>query len=435
MNHPTATDHPVSDDLPAQPGRRNLLMGLGLMGGGAALGALTSAGAALAESAAPDSSPASASSPSTSSIPFHGVHQAGIVNPAPSAGALAAFDVLARDAAELRQLMQGLTQRIAFLTQGGQAPSRDAKFPPLDSGLLGPTIAPDNLTVTVAVGASLFDNRFGLASVKPKRLDRMRGFPNDALVPGLCHGDLLLQFCADSPETNIHALRDIVKHFPGQLAIRWRMDGFLPHKPPGDDGAGRNLLGFKDGTGNPDTKDKDLMDRVIWVQPDSDEPAWAAGGSYQVVRIVRHFLERWDRTPLQEQQTIFGRERTSGAPLGKAREFDDPDYAADPEGKRIPMTSHMRLANPRTPESQANLLLRRAFNYSREITKAGQLDMGLLFICFQADLEKGFITVQNRLNGEPLEEYIKPIGGGYFFALPGVPDNGVFLGQGMLEAI
>ena len=53
---------------------------------------------------------------------------------------------------------------------------------------------------------------------------------------------------------------------------------------------------------------------------------------------------------------------------------------------------------------------------------------------FQADLEKGFITVQKRLNGEPLEEYVKPTGGGYFFVLPGVPDSSRFLGQGLLEA-
>ena len=68
-------------------------------------------------------------------------------------------------------------------------------------------------------------------------------------------------------------------------------------------------------------------------------------------------------------------------------------------------------------------------------TRAGQIDQGLLFITFQADLEKGFIAVQNRLNGEPLEEYIKPVGGGYFFVLPGVRAPGGYLGQGLVEAV
>jgi deferrochelatase/peroxidase EfeB len=42
--------------------------------------------------------------------------------------------------------------------------------------------------------------------------------------------------------------------------------------------------------------------------------------------------------------------------------------------------------------------------------------------------------VQNRLNGEPLEEYIKPVGGGFFFALPGAPAPGSYLGQSLIEA-
>jgi deferrochelatase/peroxidase EfeB len=35
---------------------------------------------------------------------------------------------------------------------------------------------------------------------------------------------------------------------------------------------------------------------------------------------------------------------------------------------------------------------------------------GLLFVCFQRDLAKGFVAAQNRLNGEALEDYIEPIG-------------------------
>ena len=175
------------------------------------------------------------------------------------------------------------------------------------------------------------------------------------------------------------------------------------------------------------------MNDYVWVQAGSQEPAWAQGGTYQVVRLIRNFVEFWDRTPLGEQERIFGRKKESGAPIGHAAEFDIPDYTADPEGKKVPLDSHMRLANPRTPAETARLI-RRAFNYSNGVTKSGQLDMGLLFVSFQADLGNGFIAAQSRLNGEPLEEYIKPFGGGYFFVLPGVPAPTGHLGDGLFAA-
>ena len=80
-----------------------------------------------------------------------------------------------------------------------------------------------------------------------------------------------------------------------------------------------------------------------------------------------------------------------------------------------------------------HLLLRRPYDYSRGLSKAGQLDVGLAFICYQANLDDGFIFVQNLLNGEPLEEYISPFGGGYFFILPGF-ERDSYLGKTLLES-
>lgn len=70
--------------------------------------------------------------------------------------------------------------------------------------------------------------------------------------------------------------------------------------------------------------------------------------------------------------------------------------------------------------SDQNLILCCFFNYLCGVVKNGQLDQGLLFICYQCDLYQGFIVVQNCLNGELFEEYIKFVGGGYFFVLFGV---------------
>lgn len=119
------------------------------------------------------------------------------------------------------------------------------------------------------------------------------------------------------------------------------------------------------------------------------------------------------------RERIIGRQKASGALLSGGYEGDIP-ISLQTRKARPPLDAHIRLANPRTKEARKNLILRRPFNYSNGITKANQLDQGLLFIAYQNDLDRGFIAVQQRLDGEPLEEYIKPVGGGFFFTLPGV---------------
>ena len=418
----------------AEPSRRRLLKGVGALGGALAL----AGGCPIAHAAKPQSAPGTLSPDARMETqPFYGTHQAGILTPQQASMMLVAFDVLASDKSELERLFRLLTQRIAFLTTGGPAPDTpNPRLPPMDSGILGAFIAPDNLTMTVSLGASLFDDRFGLAPQKPKSLQKMVRFPNDSLDAALCHGDVLIQICANTQDTVIHALRDLIKHTPDLLSVRWKREGFISDHAARSKGKETpvNLLGFKDGTANPNSQDAPLMDSVVWVTADQGEPAWTVGGSYQAVRIIQFHVEFWDRTPLKEQQTIFGRDKHSGAPLGMKNEHDVPDYASDPDGNVIALDSHIRLANPRTKETESNLMMRRGYSYSLGVTNSGQLDMGLLFVCFQHDLEQGFLTVQKRLNGEALEEYIKPVGGGYFFALPGVRDKNGWLAQGLLEA-
>ncbi|EPS5245581.1 Dyp-type peroxidase [Escherichia coli] len=363
-----------------EPSRRRLLKGIGAL---ALAGSCPVAHAQKTQSAPGTLSPDARNEKQ----PFYGEHQAGILTPQQAAMMLVAFDVLASDKADLERLFRLLTQRFAFLTQGGAAPETpNPRLPPLDSGILGGYIAPDNLTITLSVGHSLFDERFGLAPQMPKKLQKMTRFPNDSLDAALCHGDVLLQICANTQDTVIHALRDIIKHTPDLLSVRWKREGFISDHAARSKGKETpiNLLGFKDGTANPDSQNDKLMQKVVWVTADQQE-------------------------------------------------HDVPDYASDPEGKVIALDSHIRLANPRTAESESSLMLRRGYSYSLGVTNSGQLDMGLLFVCYQHDLEKGFLTVQKRLNGEALEEYVKPIGGGYFFALPGVKDANDYLGSALLR--
>ncbi|HKD97912.1 MAG TPA: iron uptake transporter deferrochelatase/peroxidase subunit [Micromonosporaceae bacterium] len=407
--------------------RRSLLRGA--LGAGIAGAAGIGAGAGLTAALTGGTPAAAAVDPAGLAVPFHGPHQAGITTPGQQHATVLSCDVLAADRATLTDLMRALTARARFLTGGGTPPDPGISGPPTDSGILGPVVPADQLTVTVGVGASLFDRRYGLAARKPAGLKPMATFPDDHLDPATCHGDLSIQVCAESRDTVVHAVRELTRATRGALAVRWRVDGF--RSPPRPAGTPRNLMGFRDGTSNLEVTDAALMGRMVWLPAGADQP-WTSGGSYQVVRVIRMLVEFWDRIGITEQENLIGRRRDSGAPMDGNVETDKPNFAADPVGEATPLTSHIRRANPRAADTEASRILRRPYNYDRGMDTVGNLDMGLLFVCYQADIAKQFETVQHRLAGEPLVDYIQPTGGGYFFALPGVVDMTDYFGRSLL---
>jgi deferrochelatase/peroxidase EfeB len=260
----------------------------------------------------------------------------------------------------------------------------------------------------------------------------MPSFPIDELDPAESHGDLLLQICAHQRDTVAHTLRELLRTVRGSLQLRWNVDGFTgAARGPTPKNNSRNLFGFRDGTANPPTSDAELMGELVWAG--AGEPEWAAGGTYQVVRIIRQHVEFWDRVGLYEQEhEIIGRVRATGAPLGGTSEFEDPRYDLDPAGKRTPLTTHIRLANPRTPQTANQRILRRGYNYARGFDDAGQLDQGLVFVAFNQSPSRQFATIQTRLLEEPMIDYITPVGGGYFFAPPGAGGAG-WVGEGLFR--
>jgi deferrochelatase/peroxidase EfeB len=350
---------------------------------------------------------------------FEGYHQGGILTPRQANAAFIALDAIVPTQGELIEGLKELSYRAAGLTQGGSVAAIEIDDPPPDSGLLGDYNAPDGLTVTIAFGSTLFDHRYGLAASRPPGLTAMPAFAKDGLEPDRCHGDAMVS-------------RELLRATAGVLTPRWRVDGFQSaRRGPTPHSSTRNLFGFRDGTANPDPTDAKLMDRLVWVEPGAGEPRWTAGGTYQVVRTIRMQVEFWDRVGMFEQTNMIGRDRVTGAPLGGTEEFEDPRYDLDPKGKRIPLSSHIRLANPRTPETENQRILRRPYNYDRGLDEAGNLDQGLLFIAFNQDIPRQFETVQKRLEEEEMADYITPVGGGYYFVPRAAASSGDWVGSGM----
>jgi deferrochelatase/peroxidase EfeB len=62
--------------------------------------------------------------------------------------------------------------------------------------------------------------------------------------------------------------------------------------------------------------------------------------------------------------------------------------------------------------------------------EAGQLDQGLIFVAFDQDPERQFLAIQERLAGEPLSDYITPVGGGNFYVSPGARGSGDWVWSG-----
>ncbi|MBB2975937.1 dye decolorizing peroxidase [Microbacterium endophyticum] len=348
-------------------------------------------------------------------VPFYSAHQAGIDTDAQSHAAFIGLDLLAttdRDA--LRRMMRVLTDDAARLTAGESALA-DSE-PEL-------AVAPARLTVTFGFGPKFVSRAQGTA---PAWLKPLPAFSIDQLKPEYGDGDLLLQIASDDALTVAHATRMLLKDTRSFATVRWTQRGF--RRAYGSVAPGttmRNLFGQVDGTANPSPGTPEF-DRVVWSQD-----GWLAGGTSAVIRRTHMNLDKWDKLDRTGREQSVGRYMSNGAPLTGSTEHDEPDFDAKTSigFPVIPEFSHMRRARS---DNTAERIFRRGYNYDERPDDATVSNSGLVFVSFQADVDRQFVPVQQRLSDlDLLNEWTTPIGSAVFAIPPGCAEGG-YIGETLL---
>ena len=208
-------------------------------------------------------------------------------------------------AAEPQSVLTAPTEAAIFLVLTVDAGSEDAVRDLLaDVGGLrrsvGFRLPEGGLTCVVGVGAGLWDRLFG-----PPRPAGLHPFPEIAgprHVAVATPGDLLFHIRAHRLDLCFELAERLMNRLVGSAQVVDEVHGFRSFDE-------RDLLGFVDGTENPEGAD------AVGAVVVGDEDPRFAGGSYVAVQKYVHDLEAWDALPVEEQERAIGRTKLSDIEL------------------------------------------------------------------------------------------------------------------------
>jgi putative iron-dependent peroxidase len=156
------------------------------------------------------------------------------------------------------------------------------------------------LTCVVGVGSAVWDRLFG--SPRPAGLHEFRTLQGAEHTAVATPGDLLFHIRAHRLDLCFELGFQVMERLRGHGRVVDEVQGFKFFDE-------RDLLGFVDGTENPDGRA--AYDAVVI----GDEDPEFAGGSYVVVQKYLHDLEAWDALTVEEQERAIGRTKLSDIEL------------------------------------------------------------------------------------------------------------------------
>jgi putative iron-dependent peroxidase len=237
-------------------------------------------------------------------------------------------------AGEPQAIVTPLTEAAIFLVltvePGGEAAVRELIGSV--NGLrrsVGFRIPEGELTCVVGIGSGLWDRLFD--GPRPAELHAFPGFAGAVHAAPATPGDLLFHIKAHRADLCFELARRLTDPLQGAARVVDEVHGFRSFDE-------RDLLGFVDGTENPEGSAARGASLI------GDEDPEFAGGSYVIVQKYVHDLAAWDALPIEQQEQAIGRTK-----------LDDLEFADEEK----PANAHITL-NVIEDENGAQLQILRA---------------------------------------------------------------------------
>ncbi|MBO0853960.1 MAG: Dyp-type peroxidase [Nocardia sp.] len=192
---------------------------------------------------------------------------------------------------------------VATIDEGGESTAREvlADLPGLRRSV-GFRVPDAQLSCVTSIGSRAWDRLFG--GPKPAELHEFPGFAGPRHEAPATPGDLLFHIKGDTPDACFELAMLIDARLRGAATIVDETVGFRYFEQ-------RDLLGFVDGTENPEGADAAAAGLI------GDEDPEFAGGSYVIVQKYLHDLATWNALSVEEQQRVIGRTKLDDVELSE----------------------------------------------------------------------------------------------------------------------
>ncbi len=224
------------------------------------------------------------------------------------------------------------------------------------------------LTLVVGIGAAIWPRLYSFAP--PAQLHPFRALSGDRHSAPSTPGDVLFHIRARRIDVCFELASLITGRLKSQADVVDEVHGFRYFDS-------RDLLGFVDGTENPEGADAAA---TVYIT-EEQEPAYA-GGSYVIVQKYLHDMDAWNALPTEEQEKTIGRYKLS-----------DVEMADDVK----PANSHVALNTIVDENGEEQDIMRDNMPFGR----LGSDEFGTYFIGYAANAATTETMLEHMFIGDP----------------------------------